>query len=610
MLIQLLLACCVLLPGPAKLNSADLGASRHPISVTEAGMFVSRTRATTRIRIFAEDLVLFQGLEPDEQDLIQPDDIRRGLEDHRSFLLEKFTLRDADGRVIPGQVTDLKPFEIPAAGIPSTEMMKHTAEYQIEHEFAEPPAFLTIQQDIADANFIIPSEMTLTVHQGGTGLNWTERLQPGNSTTIRFDWENTLSEDASDDEWDQWFEKQRVQTLGITSYSSLYSFIYLDRTEVRHEVLIPLATLATILPLQHADPAFVAVEEQDVIRQQLKDWLAEENPVLVNGQIVSPEFPRIDFYSLNLSDFASRPEAEPVSMASGRIGVIMSYPAGDDFVREASVSWNRFYSAVTRIPAVVVTSSGELQRFEFSRFNEPEANVFAWQCPEELLPQTPTLVQAVLPPDHRLPISISGLLLLILTLPAALIAGRRRRLLVAGSMLTLAGICWSTESTLVTVQNPLRPPEELSADEAGRVLQQLHDGMYLSLSFGSESRIYDALAAGIDGPLLEELYLQLLETLRVREQGGAVARVQEVRLDPPAVLARSPAATSPKWPGFQCAATWTVAGTVEHWGHIHERRNRFDAIFSVEPRDGHWKITAMEIQGQEQESARTTLRKF
>ncbi len=375
-------------------------------------------------------------------------------------------------------------------------------------------------------------------------------------------------------------------------------------------MLIPLATLATILPLKHDDPAFVSVAEQDAIRQQLMEWLSEENPVLINGQTVSPEFPRIDFYSLNLSDFANRPEAEPVSMASGRIGVIMSYPAEDDFVREASVSWNKFYSAVTRIPAVVVTPAGELQRFEFSRFNEAEDNVFAWQCPEEMLPQSPTAVAAVLPADHRLPISLSGLVLLILTLPAALIAGRRRRLLVAAGMLALAGICWSTETTLVTVQNPLRPPDELSAEEAGRVLQQLHSGMYLSLSFGSESRIYDALAAGIDGPLLEELYLQLLETLRVREQGGAVARVQEVSMDSPAKLERSAAAAAVAWPGFQCEATWTVAGTVEHWGHIHERRNRFDAVFSVEPRDGHWKITAMEIQGQKQESARTTLRKF
>ena len=135
-------------------------------------MFVTKTRAKTRIQMFAEDLVLFQGLEPDEQDRLRPDDLRQGLEDHKAFLLEKFTLRDASGERVPGQVTDLKPFEIPADGIPSADMMKHTAVYEIEHTFASPPEFLTIQQDLADENFIIPSEMSLQVKQAGSALNF------------------------------------------------------------------------------------------------------------------------------------------------------------------------------------------------------------------------------------------------------------------------------------------------------------------------------------------------------------------------------------------------------------------------------------------------------
>lgn len=611
MLPRFLILCILLVWDNPVTAGVPARVRRHPISVTEAGMFVTRDRAVTRIRIFAEDLVLFQGLEPDDQDRILPDDLRRGLQDHREFLLEKFILRDAAGELISGTVTDLKPFEIPVDGIPSTEMMKHTAEYQIEHEFGETPQFLTIQQDIADANFIIPSEMTLTVHQSGTGLNWTERLQPGNSTTIRFDWDNTLSEDATDEQWDQWFQKQREQTLGITSYSSLYSFIYLDRTEVRHEVLIPLATLGTILPLRHADPAFIDVAEQDVIREQISEWLSEENPVLINGQQVRPQFPRIDFYSLNLSDFASRPEAQPVSLASGRVGVIMTYPAADDFVRTASVSWTRFYSAVTRIPAIVVPPVGELQRFEFSRFHEPEKNVFAWECPEEILPQLPAELPATVPPRPQLRISIVSIICLLLVLPAfGFISAPRSRAAVLAGIVIVAGGSWKMNLAAVGVEHPLRAPPQIADDEAGKILTHLHGSMYRSLSFGGESRIYDALAAGVDGPLLEDLYLQLMESLRIREQGGAIARVEQVQLDPPQRTGSTGTDASVMWPGFQCEASWVVAGTVEHWGHIHERQNRFDAVFSVEPRDGHWKITAMDIRGQEQKSARTRLRSF
>ncbi|MCX7385070.1 MAG: hypothetical protein NTX48_00275 [Planctomycetales bacterium] len=66
--------------------------------------------------------------------------------------------------------------------------------------------------------------------------------------------------------------------------------------------------------------------------------------------------------------------------------------------------------------------------------------------------------------------------------------------------------------------------------------------------------------------------------------------------------------TTVPWPGFEYSSTWTVAGTVEHWGHIHERQNRFDAVFTIEPRDGNWKITRMDIANQQQIAAKTRLR--
>ena len=36
-------------------------------------------------------------------------------------------------------------------------------------------------------------------------------------------------------------------------------------------------------------------------------------------------------------------------------------------------------------------------------------------------------------------------------------------------------------------------------------------------------------------------------------------------------------------------------GTVGHWGHVHVRKNHYDATVTVETVDGAWKITALEI---------------
>ena len=32
-----------------------------------------------------------------------------------------------------------------------------------------------------------------------------------------------------------------------------------------------------------------------------------------------------------------------------------------------------------------------------------------------------------------------------------------------------------------------------------------------------------------------------------------------------------------------------------HWGHIHTRVNRYDAVITIEPVDGVWKITDIEV---------------
>jgi hypothetical protein len=595
---------------PATAGVPRLRSNQHPISITEASMFVTKTTARTRLQMFAEDLVLFQGLEPDSADRISADDLRRGLEDHKAFLLEKFVVRDAAGERLTGRVTDLKPFEIPADGIPSTEMMKHSAVYEIEHSFASPPEFLTIQQDIADENFIIPSEMSLHVHQSGTALNFAERLLPGASTTVRFDWEAPLSEDASDSEWELWFEKQREKTLGITSYSSVYSFVYLEPAEIRHELLIPLATLGTMIQLRHQDPSFVDVSEQDVIRKDVEKWLSGQNPVLINGRAVAPRFSRIDFYSLDLSDFAAQAEPRRVSMASGRVGVIMSYQPEDGIVRDASLTWNQFYSSMTKIPAVVIAGPERVERFEFSRFNKPAENTLTWACPEALLPQPvqPVLVQLPAPPVLKVP--FAGVILLVAACCEFwLLRARPYGRISAGLFAALGLVLMVIPAAATEIAHPWRKPE-LPAGTAADVARTLHRGMYRALDFGTEDRVFDVLATSVDGPLLEQLYVQLMDSLRVREQGGAAARIRAVDYELAELQPRSTAAGEAPWPGFSCNVQWLVAGTVEHWGHVHERQNLFNGRLTVEPRNGEWKITRMDILGQEQKSARTTLRKF
>lgn len=578
----------------------------HPISITEAQIFVTGTSARVRIKLFAEDLNLFHELEANEIDNIPPAELLRGLELHRAFLLEKFTLRNAAGEVYEGQVVDIQSFEIPEEGIPIDDLMLHTTTYALEYPFAEPPEFLTIQQDISDENFILPSEMKLTLHQAGTELTYTESLKPGESETLRFDWSDSqLTSESTDEEWEEWFEKQREETLGITSYSSVYSFIYIEPAEVRHEVLIPLANLKMVLPMKHQDPAFIEVSEQDGVRTLIRDWLTGVNPTSVNGKPVEPEFSRIDFYGLDLKDFAKQSEARKVSLTNGRVGIIMTYRPRGDSVRSVDMTWDKFHSSVVRkIQSVVFSYPDTLSRFEFSRFNEAEDNVLHWQADESLLPKPIEAVAVNQPPRSRLSLPIGTIVLCALALVVQLFSPMAISR-TAISMLVMSAVMWPFLRT--EIDDPFSPPTQLADSKVSEVFQSLHQGAYRALDFGTEERIYEVLETAVDGQLLESLYLQFRESLAMKEQGGAVARVQSLSYGE---SAREPQAADTIWPGFRYRSRWTVSGTVEHWGHVHERQNQFCAVFNIEPREGFWKITDMQIEEQESVSSKPRLRKF
>ena len=90
----------------------------------------------------------------------------------------------------------------------------------------------------------------------------------------------------------------------------------------------------------------------------------------------------------------------------------------------------------------------------------------------------------------------------------------------------------------------------------------------------------------------------------MQEQGGAVARVQEVK-----VTVSEPAAEQPE-DGFAQRVTWQVTGTVEHWGHIHTRTNEYTADLGIAPRDDAWKIVSMKVVKQSHVRSAVSMRKL
>ena len=140
-------------------------------------------------------------------------------------------------------------------------------------------------------------------------------------------------------------------------------------------------------------------------------------------------------------------------------------------------------------------------------------------------------------------------------------------------------------------------PFASNVEATDEIFEQLHKNVFRAFDYHREEAIYDALANSVDGEQLRKLYIDVRESLRIAEQGGAVAEIDEVNLIEGQRVAPVGELDSQGF-GYRCK--WNLVGTIEHWGHIHERTNIYDAVFNVQLKDDAWKITSMQIQDQEQ----------
>ena len=278
----------------------------HPVSVVQADVHVNKTRTTMKLTCFAEDLELLQGVEALESGIYDGQELLDAVDDHAKYLAKRLEILDVNGEPIQAKITQIIKFDVPDEGIRAGDLMQHVMGFVFEYEHATPPEFLTFRQNMVADGALLPSELQILLKQAGSDTPYTHMMKPGVPQTFRFDWDNPLlASDAAQEDWESWFADQREKTLGIDSYSSTYSFIYINNHEARHEVLIPLATLAALIDFERADDRFLDVSEQSAARKRIEAWFSSGNPVVIDGAQIEPTFDRIDFYGLELKDFAN-----------------------------------------------------------------------------------------------------------------------------------------------------------------------------------------------------------------------------------------------------------------------------------------------------------------
>jgi len=378
---------------------------------------------------------------------------------------------------------------------------------------------------------------------------------------------------------DPWYSHFRARSLRRTYFSPMSGFIYVEPYEVRKEIIARPRDLQGWVDLGLEGRDTIPVEMQGDLKRVAAEFLRQHHTVEIDGVSIEPELARINFLERSLR--TSRVIDPPVELdvEAAILGVIFVYPT-DGLPQKVTLDWDLWSDRIQRVPAASVDQAGPLPVIL-----EPDYRVLEWQ---NFLknPELPTLTVLAAPPPAwlRWMVGVRWLLLGGLTLAAVHWARAPRRMQRGG---------WAALALVATVAGFQAGRIGSISDERARmVVSGLLHNIYLAFDFRKEEKIYDVLEQSVDGDLLRGLYLETRRGLELANQGGARAKVKEVELvdlDAEAVDGG----------GFRATARWNVGGSVGHWGHVHRRANQYRAELRVDPVDGVWKITELEILEQE-----------
>jgi hypothetical protein len=345
--------------------------------------------------------------------------------------------------------------------------------------------------------------------------------------------------------------------------------------------------LAFAAPLAGGDEAW--------IRERVAAFAAEHQPFAIDGRTSDPTVAGIEI-----------PAEESTGYGVPALRFELVYPV-EERPQTVSVHWQvwermEWYAAV-KLP-VMFRALGGVQ----PAFLTPTDPGYTWRPSEVVPPPRPQVaaVQAPPPPTWPIPLASLGVLLGYLGgLPWL------RRARIGASVLAALGAsacltAWILRGVaVVEVRNPLRPAIAVPAEAEARALfDRLLRNVYAAFGGRSEGEIYDLLAVSVAPELLDPLYVEIYESLILRQEGGAVCQVESIEVVEEATSVDVDAVYEP-WdivpegredaPFFRVRWKWRVRGLVSHWGHEHRRINEYEADYVVRNDGGGWRLAAWDV---------------
>jgi hypothetical protein len=412
--------------------------------------------------------------------------------------------------------------------------------------------------------------------------------------------------------------------------------IEIGDAKIRYAVTLSVPLFDAMVDAERKGPAFADAEDKRAASRAVERLFSEKNTVTIDGIRVRPVLSELEFVPAEAAPGSGRrgaagaaetyedpgilapdvlgpglgagegagfygpgpaggARAGAENVARGHVSFVLSFGTKGK-PRRVSLVWELFPEAEGERLKEVRAGLAAYDDFREILFT-PEEPEFIWHALEKPSGRTFLEVRGG-PPRRRLfvplvPVALLGGLVVFLVIAKRTGLGHGVLLPVSAATVALAlGVSALRWAEVALAWTPsLEKPD---AEEAGAIFESLHRNIYRAFDYRSEEDIYDVLAQSVDGELLDEIYGEVYESLILRDQGGAVCRIQSVNVLEMEIKA-PPAEAGAGGEGFEVECRWQVKGAVSHWGHTHFRTNGYRAVYTVEPRRHAWKITRARV---------------
>ena len=551
-------------------------------AATIAQIFVDESQIRVEIEVGAADIEAFRNILPDDLFEKLTGEAAR-LEDRvRAFLENDWMIR-ADGRLLEGSIERIAPAKRlvrdEITGDPLA-VQPENAEIVIRLALRYPldghPETLSICPPLMSDARAAAANIGFVVYHRGVAVNDFRYLSA--EETLQLDWS------------DPWYSAFDRKTLRRRYFAPAAAFLYVEHLEVRKEIIFRPKDLQAWVDLGLEGQSVIKADARDGVLAKAAEFLAEHTPVQIDGREVDGTLDRIHFIERTLRTSGVVEPGEDIPIHTALIGAIYNYPT-ESLPQEVRMGWDLFNDRISRVPAVTSDEAGGLPTTV-----EPDDPTLVWKS-FLTNPSQPAFMEVQAPSEPwRVGIPVGSVLCLgilavvWIKLGFGASTGRARRwqpvvasiVLVAMAVLTGGWPIW-------TVTMPGTTSRQVAANDAAAVTHSLLHNVYRAFDYRDESTIYDVLDRSVSGDLLTRVYLDTQRSLTLASQGGARVKVTELDLIDCQVTSAEDQV------GFIADCTWTVTGSVGHWGHIHQRINQYRSEFVVRPLDGEWKMTDMQL---------------